>query len=225
VSILYGGAAFGLGSLDLRTGSEIWANDNPHGSIVGQIAMGNGLIYAKIGDETIAAFDQATGEARWKQVTSGRVEPPVVDGDTLFVAGYKGVIAMDAHTGTFQWRKSGQYGDSPTTTVEDLSTARPAIGDGVIFVPQGNGVLAALDEATGDVRWVRSAVHGITTPVVVGGMPIAIFEGNVQAHDPATGDTLWTLPQEGDVRGFAIGDGHIVEASEMSTRLAGFVLQ
>lgn len=45
-------------------------------------------------------------------------------------------------------------------------TATPALADGAIYFPGWNGMLYALDEATGALRWATNLSHIITTSSV-----------------------------------------------------------
>lgn len=82
--------------------------------------------------------------------------------------------------------------------------SQPALAGGSLFVGGGNGVLYALDFASGCVRWTFQAAAGVRTGVVISpwtagdtsARPLAYFGdslGNAYAVDAATGEQVWTV--------------------------------
>lgn len=80
--------------------------------------------------------------------------------------------------------------------------SQPALAGGALYVGGGNGVLYALDFATGCVRWTFQAAAGVRTGVVISpwdagdstARPLAYFGdslGNAYAVDAATGEQVW----------------------------------
>jgi outer membrane protein assembly factor BamB len=218
-----GTGSVGLLGVELTSGKELWRNERLPGVVKGQPAAGNGLVYAAAGEVTVVALDGPTGTLVWQQPTSGRVDSPVVAGDTVYVAGYRGLLALDAKTGVMRWRKLGELGNATPAPGDDLSTQPPAVAEGMVFLPRGGNSLRALDAVTGDVRWVweREGYHHVfgAQPVVVAGHLLLDVDGNTQAWDPATSEYRWSIPhafvQElwfaaGDERLVQVGDGHTV---------------
>lgn len=107
-------------------------------------------------DGRVDAFDPDTGERLWR---SGVAEPTglAADGDRVY-AGRRWpgrVLAFDATSGDREW----------TADVGNLGSAIATAGQTVYVA---NGSLAAVDAATGTVRWEQAAVQGTNFTVTAG---------------------------------------------------------
>ncbi|WP_436908738.1 outer membrane protein assembly factor BamB family protein [Halosimplex marinum] len=143
------------------------------------------------GDVFVATAD---GAVRWRGNLSTLVyAPPVVsdiDGDgerEVVVAGREETVAFEPD-GTVRWRRGVGANDAATATVG---------GESVVVVAGNDGVVA-LDGATGDRRWNRSAegspAMGALADADGDGTPEAYVSeaGNVlRALDAADGDEEW----------------------------------
>ncbi len=120
-------------------------------------------VYVQDGSGAISALDRDTGVARWETEGTGFNIGPfgvaVADGRVFGVRGSKGVIALDAATGTEIWGRD--VTDTPTAGID----IQPTVYDGLVFVSTvpisvggiyvggDRGIIQALDAATGETRW------------------------------------------------------------------------
>jgi eukaryotic-like serine/threonine-protein kinase len=78
-----------------------------------------------------------------------------------------------------------------------------AIVSGVVYVGSGDGILRAIDLATGKQRWQykTGGLFGESSPCVYGGaVYIGDLEGTLHAVDAATGKATWTFKTEGEIK-------------------------
>ncbi|MFL6238190.1 MAG: PQQ-binding-like beta-propeller repeat protein [Actinomycetes bacterium] len=162
----------------------------------GGVAAGNGLVFAQDLVGVLHSLDATTGELRWSAQLgepSSRwvLGTPVVDGDTVFAGSAADVHAFDARTGSPQWQTALAASDWA------VSWSGVAIADDtlVIGAVNDNLHLAALDKATGAVRWWHTGrdIAGVcTTPVVTdGGVIAAHANGWLRAYGSEDGAQLW----------------------------------
>lgn len=78
-----------------------------------------------------------------------------------------------------------------------------AIVSGIVYVGSGDGVLHAIDLATGKPRWQykTGGSFGESSPCVHNGVVyIGALEGILHAVDAAAGKTIWTFQTEGEIK-------------------------
>lgn len=137
----------------------------------------------------------------------------IVDGVAYLGDGVLGsgvLRAFETATGQELWVAEllGQpFGSSPAVAdvmvfIGDV-TSSPAVADGMVYIRNGEDVLFALDEATGEERW-RFPTGGTggytldTAPAVVDGVVYMTTidsdrEDSLFAIDAQTGDQLWSF--------------------------------
>jgi alcohol dehydrogenase (cytochrome c)/methanol dehydrogenase (cytochrome c) subunit 1 len=143
---------------------------------------------------------------------------PLVVGDTLYVSsswGPKFVYALEAATGAMKWRYEPEI---PEDVMQyaccDVGNRGVAYADGKIFVGRLDGVLVALDAATGKELWKQTVVDYksgavITSPpLVVDDLVVSGFGGGeygvrgyLSAYKIASGEPVWktyTVPGPGE---------------------------
>lgn len=161
--------------------------------------------------ETIAAYDLASGKPVWKQAYpapytmnpaatthgKGPKATPVVGGGRVFTAGIHGILTCwDAASGKKVWSLDGK--GSP-----DFGLASSPVLDGGTLIasigPQQGGALTAFDAATGKVRWQwKEDGPAYASPVVI--QPEGVrqvvtnSQNNVIGVSVADGKLLWKLP-------------------------------
>lgn len=144
-----------------------------------QPSIGWGTVFVGGHDGTLYAFDLETGCTRWTNRQSAEVRTAIVaDAKTrrLYFGDILGrAYAVDAMTGKTLW--SVKIDDHPNATL----TGTPTIGGGLLYVPVSSlevtaaadpkyacctfrGSVAALDPATGAVRWRAYSVPQPATP-------------------------------------------------------------
>jgi outer membrane protein assembly factor BamB len=133
-----------LVAIDLDAGKVRWRHDL---AATQPPAVGDGLVVVA-GDELLAAFDAATGEAKWSvPVAGGFSAPPLLDsGWVVATATATDVLVIRAADGKVLWTRS----------LGAAAVVRPFIaGDGVYFSLADNRVVA-LALQTGEPRWERT---------------------------------------------------------------------
>jgi len=119
--------------------------------------------------------------------------------------GREAVVAYDLDTGAPRWSHLREVGfESPLAG--DGPRATPSIADGSVYALGGTGRLAALDLASGALRWERDVLadagsrppgHGVAaSPLVMGGLLVVLAGGpagqSLIAYDRATGERRWS---------------------------------
>lgn len=161
-------------------------------------------------NQTVYAFDTATGKALWNQ-SAGKppagvneiLPAPTIDGSSVYVVLGDGKLhAFSLSSGTPLW---------PVPFGADLPIhTQPVVANGLVYVGADGGWCYALDAATGKVHWTSQLLKK-TTPsftstgltlsdnalYISGGFPLDVYNADqihgpaVQALNPATGKILW----------------------------------
>lgn len=144
------------------------------------------------------------------------VTPTVGDGRVFVLGGFGDLLCVDAASGKEQWRKSlprdfggevnpiGGGLEDPTPLGWGYASAPLLDGKQLICVPGGKqGLLAALDPATGALRWQSRDVPdqaSYSSPVVmeVGGVRqyVQVTNGGIVGIAAADGKRLWSYRRE-----------------------------
>lgn len=188
-----------------------WSHRTDGTFVTGSPVIADGVVYAGTrdedgeGDARVHAVDLATGAALWEYPVDSSVHgtPAVADG-VVYAGTLRGTLyALDARTGDLLWDRPVEPAPGPENQ-RVYSYYSPAVADGTVFWayqtrfgPGAQGLLVALDPATGASRW-EAPMTGSTmsdgTPAVADGR---VYVGNqtadrVLAYDVATGARLWT---------------------------------
>jgi outer membrane protein assembly factor BamB len=131
----------------------------------------------------------------------------------IFIGSHAGTyLAVSPRDGAILWRREiGPVSGTPLVT-----------GD-VVYIGTDDGLLYALDTATGAVKWKHEARGGILRPPVLGGDVVLFTTDNDRliAVDRATGKFRWQYnrepPEEFTIRGHA---GAAVEGQQVVTGFA-----
>lgn len=213
--VVYVGVHRNFEALDLATGDTIWQGDPaPDGwteTTRAAAAIADGLVIgtAARGRGGMFAWETASGAERWRlspDDSTGVHASPVVDGQTVYVVNAAGeVLAVDLETGEERWRTQ-ILDDGNSWDYAVLAT--PVLADGLLIVPMMYDDLVALDTADGSEVWrhattesVLHDAHGRATassfpssPVFDGDVIwVAAGDGRLEALDPASGETQWTV--------------------------------
>ena len=182
------------------------------------VAVAGGVLYTLglvDGKERLLAFDAATGARLWGAEVGPELDndwgdgprsTPTVAGDAVFALSGRGHLArVDAASGEPKWI---------VELVDDLGGGIPDwgyaesplfVGDLVVCTPGGErGTLAALDAATGAVRWRSTAVKEgaqYASPLLIEHngrrQVVQLVMNQVFAVDPKSGALAWTAPFDG----------------------------
>jgi eukaryotic-like serine/threonine-protein kinase len=180
------------------------------------------------------AIDGSTGIERWRAPDLCGMTPAVADG-LVFAIGDNGdhptgngepnyfppswVVALEAQTGNIVWRFDTEDHFTSNITIDDDSLY---VGGRTLKSPGPNtidhAVVAALDDATGNLRW-RTEVSNDkpetpeaadSTPAIVDGvLYVGIDFVGVVAMDAKSGREIWRSPFEGENSTPAVVDGSI----------------
>ena len=120
------------------------------------------------------------------------------DGAVIRFGAEGGLYALDIRTGAEQlWAidlVKGQFGNAGWVPL-------PAIVDGVVFASTPDGVLVAIDEASGEVlRQQRFSTVALSAPTVADGhIYVAVDGKTIRSLDAATGEQEWSWDVPGGV--------------------------
>lgn len=202
---VYFGADDGvLYAIHARSGRFLWKTDTG-AEIRRSITMRDDTLYLANADNTVYAIDPEKGEVVW------RFRKPPVEGfsasgyaDILLAGGAviaafaDGTVAsLDAVTGTQLWSADlaaevvSATGEGEVNLVD--ADATPVLVDGTVGAASVSGGLWGLEAATGNVRWTRTDLTGVTGLAAANGSFYAAFAGGrgLCAVSPETGETRW----------------------------------
>ncbi len=175
------------------------------------------IAYVTQGPLGVSRIDLSSGNTDW-QVAADRVSRGVSpalspDAEALVAVDELGLMALDARTGTEQWR----VGLEAPAGAEKVHS--PVYAGDVVFGATHKGTLAAIDAESGDVRWRRQVLEDPGTHWLIGRvaatadrafvMPQSPFDAALVCFD-AGGNEAWRVALEGPVSAPAIVHGELV---------------
>lgn len=195
-------------ALDRRQGREIWSYDasldSSHPNFHGNIVLAEDLVVVGTdGGEQgfLYAFDRATGELRWHQVSAGGFPSDLATrGSRAYAVTMGGEVrCLDLGTGETLWIVEGVEGErllrSSVVTVSDHV---------VVSLPSGS--VFSLDADSGRSAWKTQLPGRLNTSLV----PI--------------GEDLYVGDLEGRIHRLSAGDGKAIEAFEAKSPVYGSLL-
>ena len=208
-----------LYAIDEETGKEKWRFKSRM-PIASSPTVADGTLYFVSSTGALAAIDLETGKPRWVFATEFERKfeaknlhgypsasqtipdawdmftssPAVVNASVYFGSGDGNVYAVDAKSGTLQWKFS----------TRDVVHASPAVAGGTLFIGSWDSTLYALDIETGQQKWafkagddpvIHNQVGFQSSPAVVDGtVYVGCRDAHVYAIDAATGRKKWDYP-------------------------------
>ena len=129
------------------------------------------------------------GAVVWNTAIEGvLVNQPRLDGDLVFVAGKRAVVALRRATGEVAWAVATAAEGEPNDRAN-----RPVVVDDTVVVSTAHGQLFGLDRASGATRWSSQLPTGsYAEPAAVDGLVVVVGVGEWFGIDAATGSTLWS---------------------------------
>lgn len=127
--------------------------------------------------------------------------PAIVDG-TVFLPTVSGLVALDAASGTEQWR---------FTPVDQPWPTAPVVHEGIVYVTASDeDSVHAVDATTGKERWsIDDTGHAHAAPHLLVGEPIdepvlyvGTEHGELLRLDPSTGEITWRTDLFGAISSF-----------------------
>lgn len=114
----------------------------------------------------------------------------MVDGQTVFFADQQRLLALNISDGNQIWR----FPAGAPLAAEFLGT--PAIGDGTIYAFASNRLLYAIDEKTGQSKWVYNSPTGFSgDPIYTkDAILFALADGSIMGVKPADGTPYYATP-------------------------------
>jgi outer membrane protein assembly factor BamB len=195
-----------VSAVDARTGVTHWRVSPAEIGVIVWLSVADGIVVVR-GESSpywLLALRADTGEEVWR--TPARiwyeVNQPALAGGRVYLLSSKlyepvHLVALDLATGAEVWRR-------PIPVLEHVA---PAIADGIVFMPNNDGVLRTYDAATGAPGWTHVFGAPMSAPTIAAGI-VYLGAGNaLYALDARTGAELWRLPLDGDVFTPAVGGG------------------
>ena len=176
----------------------------PAPTIVGGVVCSRSL-----SDTELCGFALDTGEPLWSTDTSGAMEvSPTVAGGLLVTGDENGrCCAIDGIRGSIRW--------SARLAKAEIAT-QVAVAGGTAFVPSNDGIMYAIDVATGKALW--PAVTEDPASVTVSEDTVLAAAGTrLLAIDPRTGERSWRLRLGSRVNGALAARAGVVVISAGST--------
>ena len=196
-----------INSSNAATLGEAWHFDIPGigrsgGGTSTPIILGNTVYFQDL-KSNVFAFDLQTGQMKWSKMYNapgieGPNGPVVAYGKVFAQSDLYTIVALDADNGNELW--ATKLSDVTTTGIDIQPTVYnglvfvstvPGTGD-VFYAPGGRGVLYALDQATGDIKWQFDTVKSKD----LFGHPEVNSGGGAwypPAIDTATGQMYWSI--------------------------------
>lgn len=181
------------------TARTLWtASVGKAGNFLFTPALSNGNLFAAGADGSLSRIDAATGRQLWHVSTGVPLTAGVgTDGNTIAVAGEKGVLLAYDLEGKLRWKAQASS--------EILSA--PAVGQGVVVVRSVDNRIAAYDADSGSRRWFLQRTTPALTLRTAPGIQVvgptafvALPGGRLLALAAATGAPRWEVAV-GDPRG------------------------
>lgn len=159
--------------------------------------VGDGRVYTLDTESNVRAFSVETGDRVWQadlkpdDVGKGDLGGGLAYAESQLFAtnNYGELIALDAKSGTVNWRRSL---DGPTR-------AAPTVGGGRVFAVTADNQLHALDARTGQVLWTHAGLSEVTglmdaaSPAYDGGIVVVPYtSGELYALRADNGRVLWS---------------------------------
>ncbi|MEX0827175.1 MAG: PQQ-binding-like beta-propeller repeat protein [Acidimicrobiia bacterium] len=207
-SVIVGGYGLVV-ALDRAAGAEQWRFIDPSGALrpmaayAGEFGIHVILDRPHEGDTdppVVMTFDRVDGSVIWSNTLDGTGHPDLelqtgfnssrLIFDRLFVKTTGTLHALDARTGEILWIH--RFAAVP----HESHGPAPILFDGVVlYVPDPNGELVALEADTGQQRWRLEVEPGYVAPVSSdGGLLVFVDGAGVHAVHSATGDRVWDHP-------------------------------
>jgi len=196
-----------LTTLSLATGAKLWDYERVHDAeltVTGQAgaAVAKDMVITGFSDGTLMAFAQSDGAIVWstelrgdlKQFVDVDTTPQVVeveDGHVVVAGSFaRGLFGLGLDDGIVLWTRPGEAFTTPATL------------DGIIYAPQSDGHLWAIEAATGKVLWGTHFDTGWAgTPVVSRKYVIAPIGKGLTLLDRSSGRQLLRWDDGRGVRG------------------------
>jgi eukaryotic-like serine/threonine-protein kinase len=181
------------------------------------------VLYIGGGDGNLYAFNKDNGSVIWKYFAGSRIRTsPAAWNDIVFAGTLNGFLyAIDKTHGTMKWKyatlgstlKFEDYGYDRTAILSS-----PSVADGLVVFGCRDGILYAVDIATGSLKWKydHKISWVISTPAIADGM---VYAGSSDSHffqcvDLKSGMEKWRFKTKKPVWGSGAIAGSMVYFGE-----------
>jgi len=216
-----------VAAVDLATGNELWTAhlvddlgcEAPYYGFGGSPAVFGDLMLLQVGgaEGSVAAFDAATGELRWRsfgdESDTGSQSPIVAEiagREQILVLGSSRVAGLDPADGSALWELAFDTAPGP---MGSYTQSPVPIDDSRIFIKHQDGatmVIEIAETAAGLEAKVVSTGRGLArsySPAALAGDRLFGYSARfLSALDPSSGELLWRSRDPGDGFLLSVGD-------------------
>jgi len=190
----YGFAA----ALDATSGEEVWRT-NTQAPIHAAPTVSGGRVFAVTNDSELLALDATTGAVQWTHQAIAEparilsASSPAVKGDLVVAPFASGeVVALLTANGRRLWvdalTRAGRL--TSLSAINDIA-GRPVALDGVVYAASHSGILAAIDQRSGQRLWARGLASTQTPAIAGDALYIVTVDGELTALERTTGQAFW----------------------------------
>ena len=160
-----------------RPGVGYFASSSP--------AVANGVEY--IANSDLFAFDASNGRRLWRVsvATSGLATTPTVADGSIFMMAQGDIGAYRPGSGARAWALGVGSADNESA---------PAVAHGTVFIGSDYGYLWAIDDRTGDLRWLTTLGGPVSSSAAVANGVVYVTADRLYALDESSGEILWSGP-------------------------------
>ena len=219
-SVYFGSTDGHLYSLDARTGKVLWSSRRRFTAraverITSSPTVNQGIIVAGSQDHNLYILDAASGSRRYLLHVGNPINKAItVVGDRAYFTANPGLVIAADYTERnipFQrtiwavWQQLAIWGVAPPPShppgviwvrgIEGRVDGDLATADGRLFVATGDGILSALDTATGEPLWVLEGLEPLRSSPIISGDTVvqAASDGSIYGFDAMSGNQRWRL--------------------------------
>jgi outer membrane protein assembly factor BamB len=183
---------------DAATGAEAWRTSS-NAPFHAAPTVSGGRLFAVTNDSELLAMDAASGAVQWTHQAIAEparilaASSPAVEDDLVIAPFASGeIVALLAANGRRLWvdalTRAGRL--TSLSAINDVA-GRPVAVDGVIYAASHSGILAAIDQRTGQRLW-SFGLASTQTPLVSGDTVfVATVDGELAAIERNEGKMFW----------------------------------
>ena len=187
-----------IAAFDIRNGVELWRRMT-QAPVTGAPTVDDNFAYITSSNNEIYVVRLGNGDIIWSDqaiAETARVQgapSPALSSDILVAPFSSGeLIAYLPANGRRLWSTSlsQSSGFTPISAINDIA-GRPVLSEGAIYAASQSGVLAAIDQVSGGLRWSKP-FGSIQTPAVSGQFVFAVnTDGQLACFDKNDGGVIW----------------------------------
>jgi outer membrane protein assembly factor BamB len=189
-----------LVALNAEDGSTAW-HVPVSSEVLSVPQIDNGLVVTQSNDDTVIAFDVNDGSQRWSYndtppplTIRGTASPLLFAGAVIIGLANGRVVVLSMAQGEVIWDRAVSAGEGRTELerLRDVDGS-PSMNQGVLFVGNYQGRLAAFDARSGEIKW-QNDLSTLLAPVVdSNNVYVTDAESNVLAFDQPSGSPAWSV--------------------------------